>query len=182
LCVVKCLARILSHTIYVVRIYSSVNEVCYTPGMDSHITYTSINSPSELDVLIGNSTSFDGTTYDFSSEYLINLKENFDSPNAIHIMATNELGEFVGYIAGSERTFSNYLFLSDLFVSPEYDNFRIGTELLDRFIDQAKAQSTDGIIVEFLEDNTSAQKLYEHSGFKQTKNPDWEGLTYQLVL
>lgn len=147
--------------------------------MSEQITYTTVTAPSELDILIGNSTSYEGLTFDFSPEYINTLKERLDEPNAVQILATNN-DIFAGYIAGAETIFPQYLFLSELFVSPDFAKKGIATELIKQSIIAAERMALRGVMTETENENIPAQNLYEKIGFKRIENPEWEGVTYQL--
>ncbi len=143
--------------------------------------YTTVSSPSELDILIGNSASYKGLVFDFSPEYVDTLKNRLGEPNAIQILVTSA-DIFVGYIAGSETIFPSCLFLSELFISPDFAGKGIATELIKKAIAYAKDRGLHAVMTETENENIPAQKLYEKNGFKRVENPAWEGMTYRLNI
>ena len=145
------------------------------------IEYKIITSPAELDILSVQSASYGTLTFDFPPEYINKLKERLTEPHAVQILAT-DTDKFVGYIAGSETIFPSYLFLSELFVSPDFAGKGIATELVQRTTEFAKNEGLKGVMVETEHENIPAQKLYEKIGFERIDNPEWNGVTYRLCF
>lgn len=143
--------------------------------------YFQINKTEELDILRDQKASFEGLNFAFSEEYLKSLKELLTKKNSYQLIAKSG-DEFAGYIGSSEKVFRvNYLWLTELFVNPNFQGKGLGSELVKNVIDFARAQNLEGVVTQTEFENIPAQRLYEKFGFKQVENPEWkEGITYEL--
>ena len=152
----------------------------YTLSMENlSIKYTVVTAPADLELLAGNSASYEDKMFDFTPEYITELQEKLEEPKAFQIIAKNDKGEFVGYIAASEIIFPDKLFIAELFVNPVFSGQGVATSLVEKSIAFAKQNELNGVMTETESDNIPAQKLYEKIGFKKIDNASWEGATYQ---
>jgi len=60
----------------------------------------------------------------------------------------------------------NGIFLNNLCVDPKMRNKGFGTELVSKIINKAKAARNDHVILQVLQNNFAAIKIYEKLGFK----------------
>ncbi len=76
------------------------------------------------------------------------------------IISNNKEVGFVGI-----KEYENEIYLYRFYISNQYRNNGIGTEVLKQLIDMAKKQNKD-ISLEVMGNNERARKLYEKIGFK----------------
>lgn len=146
------------------------------------IEYFQILDKGKLSILKNQTATFEKLNFSFSQDYIKKLGSLLKTRNSIQIMA-REKDQFVGYAAAAETMphFPSYLFLSEIFVNPEYQNKKVGKNLLKQIINHAKKKNLNGIITETEFENIPAQKFYEKNGFVKTNNPKWDkGITFQL--
>ncbi len=146
------------------------------------VIFRSVEQPEELDQLAGHSSSYENLKFDFSPVYLEKLKQMLQEPNTYQSIAKSEKGEFVGYVAASEKLFSDYLFLAELFVSPLSSGQGVGSGLVREVIDRAKKAGLKGVMTQTEHENLPAQALYEKLGFHKVENPNSNDVTYQLTF
>lgn len=76
----------------------------------------------------------------------------------------------IGYIRGQINEFDSDNFsighCKGVYVDAEYRGLGIGTKLIGYFKDYCKEKGCNRLKIEFLEENVSAQRLYERNGFK----------------
>jgi ribosomal protein S18 acetylase RimI-like enzyme len=82
-------------------------------------------------------------------------------------------GEFAGLLIAFENiaTFSAkpMINIHDIIVLKEYRGKRVGRQLMDAIINEAKKRGCERITLEVREDNKIAQNLYKSMGFKDTE-------------
>lgn len=61
-----------------------------------------------------------------------------------------------------------YLYIHDFTVSSSYRNKGVGRAMMDEIVELAKQRGCCKVTLEVREDNPSAQKLYQNSGFEPT--------------
>lgn len=146
--------------------------------------YSEIHQKSDLELLRGNSAKYNELNFSFSEKYLQDLKNLLDEKNAFQLFAKDNNKTFAGYIASAEKQErSNFLWIVELFVEPNFQGQGIATSLIERTIQEAKKKKLDGLITQTEFTNIPAQNLYKKMGFEKIDNPDWkEGITYQLMI
>ena len=101
------------------------------------------------------------------------LGTQLDEPNIIILVAERD-GELVGYTyAGVEGT--DYMALRgpagvlyDIVVDPVYRRQGVGRLLLDATVEALKARGAPRVVLSTAERNASAQRLFDHAGFRRT--------------
>jgi ribosomal protein S18 acetylase RimI-like enzyme len=101
------------------------------------------------------------------------LGTQLDEPNIIILVAEQD-GEVIGYTyAGVEGT--DYMSLRgpagvlyDIVVDPAYRRQGVGRLLLDATVEALKARGAPRVVLSTAERNTSAQHLFDRTGFRRT--------------
>ena len=142
-----------------------------------------IQKKDELDILQCKETSFEKLEFEFSEKYIKSLKDTLDLKNSVQLMVKNG-DNFCGYLCGYEHEFwPNLLFLSELFIDPNYQGKGIGSKLVTEFLEKAKKLNLKKAMTQTEFKNIPAQKLYEKMGFVKIENKEWnEGITYELIF
>lgn len=99
------------------------------------MTFHTITHPKELDVLSGKQTKYENLSFGFSSEYLERLKTILGGKHVYQLLAKDEQGNFLGYIASAETIFPEYLFISELFIDPTAQRKGVGSALVQKAIE-----------------------------------------------
>jgi ribosomal protein S18 acetylase RimI-like enzyme len=101
------------------------------------------------------------------------LVSHIDDPDVIVLVAELD-GEVVGYTyAGVEGT--DYMSLRgpagalyDIIVDPAHRGHGVGRKLLDATMAQLAARGSPRVVLSTAERNATAQRLFEHAGFRRT--------------
>ena len=140
-----------------------------------------VTNPNELNILSEKQANYENLSFEFSPNYIDKLKAMLGQKHSYQLFVNDELGNFMGYIAGAETIFPEHLFISELFVDPSAQGKGVGSASVNKAIEFAKRGNLKGVVTETEFENLPAQKLYEKCGFMKIDNSDWkEGVTYQL--
>ena len=96
--------------------------------------------------------------------------EALNNPNSICLIA-EENGVPVGYIAAAPKEFghrlSKYIEVENMGVSPNYRSKGIGSQLIEKVLEEAKKRGFQRAYVSSYSANLKAIKFYEEKGFSQ---------------
>lgn len=118
----------------------------------------------------------------YESKFNKNISKNYkvkdfyqnllDQNNCIAI-AYNEKSEALGYLYGNIKkdnvNVNQIGYIDAIYIEEKYRRNNIVTNLVDYFIDWAKANNCNEIEISVLSDNKKAFEVYKHLGFKVTK-------------
>jgi ribosomal protein S18 acetylase RimI-like enzyme len=94
---------------------------------------------------------------------------SFDS-TYICLVAENEDGKLVGYIAGAPKDYSyrksKYIELGDMGVIPEYRSQGIGANLVQEFLKSAREKGYQKAVVSSYSGNEKGVRFYKKCGFE----------------
>ena len=143
-----------------------------------------ITDKNQLDDLKGHSAQFENLKFEFSDQYIQQMKELLDEANAIQFFAVDDNQDFAGYVAAAEKnTRPGMLWIVELFVEPSFQGRGIASKLCKEIVERAKILGLSGVFTQTEKENLPAQSLYEKLGFVKVDNPDWqEGISYLLKL
>ncbi|SOE19544.1 Acetyltransferase (GNAT) family protein [Spirosomataceae bacterium TFI 002] len=109
-------------------------------------------------------------------EELDELPGNYAEPKGSILLALNDANEIVGVVALKPLKEKATCEMKRLYVDPNYRKFKIGFQLIEHVIDDAKSKGYDLMKLDTLEKLQAAIKLYHHFGFQETNpynfNPD----------
>ena len=100
-------------------------------------------------------------------------RENFAAGNTYIIY---EGGKKIGSVDVKEG--ANNIFLSGLYILPEYQSKGIGTEIINELVRRAE-EANKRLELEVLKVNVKAQKLYEKLGFTKTDRDETKYFMYK---
>ncbi len=146
-------------------------------------TYRKIETVDEIDILLGKESQYDDFCYRYEMDTINLLKNNFQLEDSLYLFALQD-DEFAGFVSCDTDWWEpNSFFLREIFVDPEYQGKHIGSTLIQKCIDHAKAKSGKTLVTQTAYENIPMQKICESFGFMQWENPQWaEGITYKLHL
>jgi diamine N-acetyltransferase len=94
-----------------------------------------------------------------------------NDPNSICLVAENQKGNLVGYIAGSLKLVdyrkSKYFEIENMGVSPQHRSQGVGTGLMEQCLSQAKQRGYTKAYVNSYFDNRKAISFYKKNGFNE---------------
>lgn len=147
------------------------------------ISYQELKTIDELDILLGKESNYMNFCYRYKVDTINLLKNNSQLEDNLYLFALLDTA-FAGFVScDSDWWEPNSFFLRELFVSPEHQGKHIGSTLIQKCIDHAKAHNSETLVTQTAHENIPRQKICESFGFKSWKNPRWhEGVTYKLSL
>lgn len=96
--------------------------------------------------------------------------ETLNNPEAICFLA-EENGTPIGYIAAAPKEFghrlSKYIEIENMGVSPDYRSKGIGSQLIEKVLEEARERGFKRAYVSSYSGNTKAVNFYEKKGFSQ---------------
>lgn len=147
------------------------------------ISYQELKSVDEIDILLGKESSYLDFCYRYEIDTINLLKNNFQLEDSLYLFAL-ENEQFAGFVSCDRDWWEpNSFFLRELFVSPEQQGKHIGSTLIQKCIDHAKARNSKMLVTQTAHENIPMQRICESFGFKSWENPHWDGgITYKLSL
>lgn len=151
--------------------------------MANNITYKIIEDISDLDQLLGKTSTYNEFVYTYDQKTVDLLKKNFTLPDSLYLLA-QESGAFAGFVSCDRDWWeNNCFFLREIFVAPAYQGQGIGNSMALRCVEHARHNSADTLVTQTAYENIPMQRLCEQLGFVAWDNPQWsEGITYKLTL
>jgi len=140
-----------------------------------------VQDPEELNILRGQEARFGDLVFSHPDNFINLLKDKLTTKGAAQFIVKEKLN-FAGFISGYEDSaWSGYLFLNELFVNPDYQDRKVGTNLVNKLALLARDKNLKGLIVQTEFENMPAQKLYEKLGFARVESQEQlGGITYRL--
>lgn len=149
----------------------------------NNIKFYKIINKEELDILNNQKSIFDNIVYDFNQKSIDFLKNNLDSKNSLYLIAKQD-NDFVGFVAvDAEWWEDDSFFIREIFVNPDFQRQKIGSQLIEKCINHAKEKDVKAVVTQTSFENIRMKKLCTKLGFEEWNNPQWkEGITYKLKL
>lgn len=117
---------------------------------------------------------------------LDNLPGVYKEPEGCIFIAQNDRNEIIGVVALKPLKEDHTCEMKRLYVVPSYRKHKIGFELIEKVIEDAKLKAYKIMKLDTLEKLKAAMRLYEHFGFVETKpynyNPDASVKYFEKVL
>ncbi len=150
---------------------------------DFTYTVTPITDITTIRTLLGKSSQYQDFVYVYQGDTIELLERNFTLPDSLYLMVT-DTDTFVGFVSCDRDWWEeNRFFLREIFVSPDYQGQGVGSYLMNRCINHARAHYALELVTQTAFENIPMQQLCEKNGFVRWPNPQWsEGITYKLGL